>query len=250
MQGFVFFRGPSEIDGNPIVGIATGLMNGGFNTKTGNMVQTYIMRSDINPVKAVHTGDDYSVCAGCRHRGSIVPDGDATRNVGRSCYVTLFHGPRVVFNAFQRGVYADVEPVRARNLLARRSVRVGSYGDPGAIPSSVWQTILSKVKFLSGYTHLWERRPELAEFCMASCDSEEERSRAKALGFRTFRVRSPDDPKLSGEGHCPASHEMNKAIQCADCLLCGGTRCGGKADITIIAHGVGASNFTRQNMAS
>lgn len=104
----------------------------------------------------------------------------------------------------------------------------------------MWEQALANVTELSGYTHLWREFPLLSAFCMASCDSEADRIEAKALGFRTFRVRGKDDSKLAGEGHCPASKEMGKSTQCAQCLLCGGARSTAKADITIIAHGTGA----------
>jgi hypothetical protein len=247
MNGFVLYRGPSMIDGKPIVVIATGLEDGGSNSKTGPMVQIYIMLADQNPLQAVQRGDDVSICGTCIHMGKIVtdPKTGVRKNVGRSCYVTLMHGPRVVYDAFQRGVYPDVSISKARKLLARKRVRLGAYGDPGAVPTTVWRNSLALVDEMTGYSHLWREYPELAEFCMASCDSEVDRMLAKALGFRTYRVRPKGEPKLNGEGHCPAGAEMGKAVQCAYCLLCGGHRSGGKADITIEAHGAGAKNFER-----
>jgi hypothetical protein len=247
MNGFVLYRGPSTIDCQPIVVIATGLEDGGSNSKTGPMVQIYIMRADQNPLQAVQTGDDVSICGTCIHMGKIVVDHKtgARKNVGRSCYVTLMHGPRVVWDAYQRGVYPEVPLTKARKLLARKRVRVGSYGDPGAAPTNVWKTSLAQVDDLSGYTHRWREVPELAEFCMASCDSEAERVMAKALGFRTYRVRLKGEAKLDGEGHCPGGGEMGKAVQCAYCLLCGGHRSKAKADITIEAHGTGSKHFER-----
>jgi hypothetical protein len=246
MNGFVLYRGPSMIDGKPIVVIATGLEDGGSNSKTGPMVQIYILLDGVNPLQAVQTGADISICGGCGHRGKIITTKNGEKkNVGRSCYVTLMHGPRVVWDAFQRGVYPDVPLTKARKLLARKRARVGAYGDPGAVPVRVWKISLALVDELTGYSHLWREYPELAEFCMASCDSEVDRVLAKALGFRTYRVRPKGEPKLNGEGHCPAGAEMGKAVQCAYCLLCGGHRSGGKADITIEAHGAGAKNFER-----
>lgn len=247
MQGFVLYKGSSEIDGDPIVCIATGLQTGGSNVKTGHMVQVYILRDDMNPLQAVHSGEDNAICGACPHRGRIVIDPVTGRrkNVERSCYVTLMHGPRVVWDAYQRGIYPEISPARARKLLARRRVRLGAYGDPGAVPMSVWDAALDQVDELSGYTHLWREFPTLSAFCMASCDSESDRIQARALGFRTFRVRGTNDPILKGEGHCPASAEMGKAVQCAQCLLCGGRKTNAKADISIIAHGTGAGHFER-----
>jgi hypothetical protein len=252
MNGFVLYRGPSTIDGQPIIVIATGLETGGSNSKTGHMVQVYILRADMNPLKAVQIGADESICGSCQHRGKVIKDRKTgeRKNVGRSCYVTLMHGPRVVWDAFSRGIYPDIPLAKARKLLARRRVRLGAYGDPGAVPSRVWEQALDLVTELSGYSHLWREFPMLSAFCMASCDSEQDREEAKALGFRTFRVRGKSDPKLDGEGHCPASKEMGKATQCAQCLLCGGARSAAKADITIIAHGAGASHYERAKEAA
>jgi hypothetical protein len=245
MNGFVLYRGPSEIDGKPIVVIATGLLTGGSNSKTGHMVQVYILRDGMNPLLAVQTGDDFAICGTCIHRGHVIEQNGEKKNVGRSCYVTLMHGPRVVWDAFQRGLYPEVPLSKARKLLAHRTVRLGAYGDPGAVPFKVWEKALDLVTDLSGYTHMWRQFPMMSAFCMASCDSEDDRTEAKALGFRTFRVRGKDDLKLTGEGHCPASKEMGKATQCAQCLLCGGSRSAAKADITIIAHGAGSKHFER-----
>lgn len=252
MQGLILYEGPSVLDGSPIVVIVTGLVNGARNAKTGPMAQVYILRSDIDPMTAVQTGQDAGICGNCGHRGRIVPDGNgATRNVDRSCYVVLMHGPRMVYQTYKRGLYGIVPLDIARRHLKGVKVRLGAYGDPAAVPMSVWDVALDRVKEITGYTHHWRDYPALSSFCMASCDTPEEREEAKRLGFRTFRVRSKDDPALPGEGECPASNEMTERlkaqgkprIQCSACMLCGGNRTSAKADITITVHGGGARNF-------
>ena len=65
--GFVVYQGPSLLDGAPIVAIATVSSR---NVKTGPMVSLWIMRSDVDPVAALHTGDDVSICGLCPHRPS------------------------------------------------------------------------------------------------------------------------------------------------------------------------------------
>ena len=57
--GYVIYRGPSLLDGAPIVAIATMQTS---NRKTGNMVQTWILREDVSPVEASKAGADASVC--------------------------------------------------------------------------------------------------------------------------------------------------------------------------------------------
>lgn len=55
----VIYQGPSLIDGSPIVCIA---IIGSGNVKTGSMIQTYIIRSDISPMEASKSGLDYAIC--------------------------------------------------------------------------------------------------------------------------------------------------------------------------------------------
>ena len=50
MQGVVFYEGPSMLDGKPIVAIATPSTE---NRKTGDMIQTWILRRNIDPVRAL-----------------------------------------------------------------------------------------------------------------------------------------------------------------------------------------------------
>ena len=59
VSGYVIYDGPSMIDGERIVAIVTGL-TGSRNTKTGKMVQTYIIRPDMSPLEAVRKGKDVS----------------------------------------------------------------------------------------------------------------------------------------------------------------------------------------------
>lgn len=251
MNGCVFYNGPSLIDGGPIVGILTGLLTPSTNQKTGPMAQVYILRSDMAPVKAVQTGDDQSICGSCQHRGDVVTNDQGLRkNVNRSCYVTLIHGPGVIYRGYEAGSYKQVPVEIAAKALQGRDVRIGAYGDPGAIPVDIWTSLIRKARSVNSYTHLWREFPVLNTFCMASVDNEQERLDAKALGFRTFRVRRHDDPVMTGEGICPASIELGKAVQCTSCMLCGGNRNTAKADIVIMAHGTGKKNFEVRNVVA
>lgn len=70
------WRGPSPIDGAPIVMIMTGLSRKASeqskNTKTGPMVQTHIVRQDMAPVVAMMSGADRAICGDCPLRPSTV----------------------------------------------------------------------------------------------------------------------------------------------------------------------------------
>jgi hypothetical protein len=245
IPGFVYYRGPSTIDGKPIVAIMTGLGTPSPNSKTGPMIQGYFLHPDIAPLDAARSGEDERICGGCRHRGRVVVEDGASKNIERSCYVTLFQGPRVVYRSYVAGRYPIVDLDEARSLLRGRRVRLGAYGDPASIPVDRLRAVMKDVRGHTGYTHLWRENPGLSDLLMASCDTPAERTEAKALGYRTFRPRLADEPVLDGEGQCPASAEMGKVTTCADCLICDGQTRGLRSDITLLIHGVGAGNYRR-----
>ncbi len=240
-SGFVLWTGSSLIDQAPIAVIA---ITSSTNAKTGNMVQTYIIRADVNPAEALKSGQDASVCGDCKHRPIN----------GGACYVNVGQGPNSVFKTLQRGRYPlaqDLEAIAA--IGAGRMVRLGTYGDPAAVPAFVWQSLVSRATGHTGYTHQWQsaRFPAghlqaIGALCMASADTELERAAALALGLRTFRVRTADAPILPGEFTCPASAEGGKRKLCADCKACDGTSRGVRqASPVIVAHGSKASRFAR-----
>ena len=231
--GYVVYRGPSQIDGAPIVVIV--LTGQSTNRKTGAMVQTYILRSDVAPIAAVRQGADASICGDCKHRG------DGTGK-GRTCYVNLGHGPTGVFKAFERGRYPTVFGSGIADLGARRQVRLGTYGDPAAVPESVWRALLKDAAGWTGYSHQWRSRPSLRDLVMASVDSPAEHAEAVGAGWRTFRVRTAAQPLKTGEIACPASEEMGKRTTCFTCGLCKGASSPAKT-IAIIAHGATKRSF-------
>lgn len=221
MAGFILYEGPSMIDGAPIVAIAT---DGSKNGKTGGMVQTWIMRQDVAPHDALKTGQDSSVCGNCPHRPIN----------GGSCYVTVFQAPLAVWKAYKRGRYAPI----GRMQFADRMVRIGSYGDPAAVPTSVWHAYAEGAKGVTGYTHQWRTAdPELARLCMASCDKPSDREGAKAKGYRTFRILLETEERERGEISCPASKEAGHKLTCEQCGSCDGQRKARRGDVAIVAHG-------------
>jgi hypothetical protein len=129
-NGFIFYRGPSMLDGSPIVAIATRVTSASKNSKTGALVATYILRDDINPVDAVRQGKDQSICGSCVHRGWY--DSATNSWKDRSCYVVIGQGPLGVYDGFERGIYPEVAPEQACEWLAGHAVRLGTYGDPCA----------------------------------------------------------------------------------------------------------------------
>jgi len=222
-QGIIIYDGPSMIDGKPIVVIATGWTRC-HNEKTGNMIQTWIMRSDIPPVEANKVGEDTSVCGNCKHLK------------WKTCYVALYTAPYQIYLAYKRGKYQHFSPANA-HWFKNHNLRLGSYGDPSALPISIWQGLVSMSDGHTGYTHQWKKcDPDFKQFIMASVDSEKEKIQANKMGWKTFRVRLENDVLHDNEIVCPASDENGKKTTCTKCLLCSGKSRASKS-IAIIAHG-------------
>ena len=215
MQHAIIYNGPSLLDGKPIVVIAT---YSNRNTKTGKVVQTYILRSDINPLEASKTGQDFSICGSCPMRGEVTTDPKRKIAKGRKCYVNLGQGVLIVFKSYKRGVYKEGDP---RTMGRDRFVRVGTYGDPAAVPPEVWDDLLSECDTWTAYTHQKPWRPDIA---MQSADSYDEAKAHWAEGRRTFRVIVDlGDIDKSKETLCPASKEAGRRVQCTACKLCKGS---------------------------
>lgn len=245
----VVWQGVSQLDGvTPIVVLATYDTRGGDsssqNAKTGGMVQTFVLRDDVDPLEAKRLGLDEAICGTCPHRARQSGGSDA-------CYVNVGQAPLSTWRAYKRDGTREAKKARSQdsvpfdvNAFAGRKVRIGSYGDPGAVPVAVWQAIVAVAGGVTGYTHAWKTvDPAFAGFAMASADSVAEGRAARALGYRSFIVRGLDQAKPRGAIVCPASAEAGKKTVCASCLQCGGTSARGGRDITIVAHGSQAGKF-------
>ena len=233
--GFVFYDGPSMLDGAPIIGIAILQSENG---KTGNMVQTYILRADQHPLDAIASGDDASICGDCMHRG----DGDRAR----TCYVNVGQSVASIYGAWARGAYPLISPTDGARMLADRVVRIGSYGDPAAIPAGHWIDLIAHAGGHTGYSHQWRRAvaQDLRTLVMASADSARDRDLARALGWRTFTVRTADQPLAAREIACPASPEGGNRRQCITCQACDGAGDNAaRASVSIVVHGAMARHF-------
>lgn len=258
----LLYRGPSMIDGKPIVAIGVYRTGSGVNAKTGAMLQTYILREDQSPMEAIRTGADESICGDCPHRGTPGVYGS------RSCYVNIGQGPTAVYGAYLRGRYTwgqhgsfgialrvrvgdMAHPADLMDFGNGRMVRLGTYGDPAAVPAAVWTALLMYAAGHTGYTHQW-REPfaaALRPYVMASADSMADRIEANDCGWRTFRVREADEPVGPGEFVCPASAEAGKRKTCVECRACDGADRAGKASPVIIAHGALARRFAENRAA-
>lgn len=237
----ILYEGPSLLDPTtPIVVIATE----DENPKTGRMLFTWILRQDRPPEVAAYDGSDAAICGDCpfRARGQGVfetPPHIVYPKHTRTCYVRLSHAegadealpPSEVWRKWKAG---EFDFTNKRNSFWDHSgegwnyrgplpVRIGSYGDPAAVPTRVWAELVRYAKNWTGYTHMWKPQPcgdcdgrgytlfpcescrqsgydlmgppdpDLKRYCMASVDTPEERAEAQALGWRTFMV-VPEGP--------------------------------------------------------
>jgi len=228
--GYVIQESTSPIDGSPIVVILT---MGSSNRKTGNMCQVWILRADVNPVQAVNTGEDYSICGNCPHRKQA--DGS------RSCYVNVSQAPNSVWKTYQAGKYErDLHALGAREAVKGRKIRWGAYGDPALVNRLTFRVLNNAAAGHTAYTHQW-REPWAqwtAGHMQASCDGMADYLEASSRGFKTFAVIPKNGDSYSGK-LCPATAEGSK-VTCLTCSLCDGV----KADIFVEAHGSGAKYVT------
>jgi hypothetical protein len=226
VTGFVIYDGPSVLTGKSIIVIATGFKRV-KNPKTGKMLQVWIMDKHTHPVEALWTGDDENVCGSCKHRHF------------RSCYVNVGQGPANVYKAWKRGTYLKATK-KTLSLFQGKKIRLGAYGDPAAVPASIWKSICGVSAGWTAYTHAWKRQSaqEHKNFCMASCDTWDEAQEAMKRGWKPFYVRQPSDPLPERFFECPASKEEDRRLNCSECLACrGGELRDGQACVSIVRHG-------------
>lgn len=237
-NGYILYEGPSAIDGAPIVVIATGFADTSANPKTGDMIQTWILRADIAPHHAVKTGDDSSICGNCEHRPARRDEILASGAAFVPCYVKAFQAPLSVYGAYKRGRYPVASMADIATLCAGRMIRLGAYGDPFAAPIAIWRAATSKALGWTGYTHQWRSAgTDWAKLVMASADSLDDMLAAHRRGFRTFRVTAKPFEHVKGiETVCPASKEKGAVTNCATCRACMGTSGKARASVQIARH--------------
>ena len=228
----IIYEGQSLVDGQPIVVILSGKLNRSTNSKTGDMLQTNIIRQDIAPTVASKTGEDYSICKNCLHRGFVDLNSKKATAEDRSCYVNLLFLNNI-YRAYKRGKYTYLSKEDLKIMLYKESLRIGSYGDAGAVPKEVWLDLIYNygIKNHTGYSHqildenneIINENRYLADFCMVSCDNIEQATVAWSNNLRTYRtITSYDEINWDNEIVCPESYL--KSVNCKSCGLCRGSK--------------------------
>ena len=228
-KGYVIDKGFSPIDGKPYVAVMT---LSSSNRKTGDMAQVWILRDDINPVEAVITGGDYSICGNCLHRRQA----DGTR----SCYVNVGQAPNSVWKTYKAGGYKLLWTYEElEQSLSSKRIRWGAYGDPSIIDPKIVRLLNSYAEGHTGYTHQWRQQFASAYrgIFQASVDSFQDYLDASSDGWKCFLVVDKNGSSLAPKQakQCPATVDGSQA-QCKTCKLCDGA----KSDIFVEAHGSGS----------
>ena len=241
-RGVELWRGPSAFDGKDIVVIATFISD---NIKTGDMIQTWVFRTDRTPVDTWIGGGEPSICGSCpmQHKSS---------GGSSLCYVNRIPLNQI-YNAWKRGLYPKFNPKLHLRYFAGRPIRLGAYGDVAMAPIKVFLPILKVTSGHTGYTHQYKTYfgQDWKQYLMASTESLATYRAAKKLGWRSFRIRATGEPTLPGERVCPASEEGGYRVQCLSCMACHGAKSKGRADISVLVHGRNGTpvSFTRLSVA-
>ena len=203
----IFYEGPSQLDGSDIVGIIT---TNSRNRKTGPVLQSWILNATTPPIEK---NSDHGICGNCP--------------VKNACYVTKFQAPLNVYKAYKKGGYQPLSKHKLHNQI----LRLGAYGDPAAIPISIWKDLTKHTIDHVGYTHQWRTcDPEFKNLCQASTESVSLTEEANKLGWKTFRIKNPEDERQKNEVICL---NESKGYTCQQCGLCNGT----KANVAVTIHG-------------
>jgi hypothetical protein len=229
-NGVVFYNGSSMLNGEPIIGVVTGLAHDSANPKTGPMAQAWILHARNDPSTAIKSGEDAAICGDCVHRS-------VSGHIGRSCYVIWWLGPTNVYKAYRAGHYTTASQFDLDDYMLGHQVRLGAYGDPAAIPYRVWLNVIRCSSGWIGYTQQWRTcDPMFSRILMASVQSEHDAEAAHSRGWRSFRVRPIDGVVRPDETICPASEEAGHSTTCEHCRLCQGTARDAKS-VVIQVHG-------------
>jgi len=225
----VLYKGISLLDNKtPIMVVMSGYTKDSANSKTGPLIQLYILPLNDKPSDTYRSGSS-AVCGTCKYNGN------------NGCYVRWSHLTSMWNSA---RVQNPIDKSLAIELMKGLRVRVGAAGDPLAVPSDFWKDVLSSCDSFTGYTHQWSDKNLSSGYkgmFMASVDSHSEKILARARGWNTFQVLDGDEP-LNKSTLClatiPNKTDLNGLpMSCASCMLCNGK---GNKSIHVQLHG--ASN--------
>jgi hypothetical protein len=198
--------------------------NGSGNRKTGDMIQTYMLDKERLISEPKTFG---AKCEACPMLKKCYVSRDKLSV--RKAIVKLTKGESTSY-AF--ATLDDVLP-----LLSGRLIRLGTYGDPSAIPLDDLARICDAAKGHTGYTHFWrEIDADYSAYLMASCETLSDELLANGLGYRAFRVLLDDQETHETSAKSVQCLNASVNLTCAECLLCSGSQGKGSSNIYIHEH--------------
>ena len=209
--------------------VITGFKKKSDNRKTGEMLQTYLLD------KATLTSEPKvfgTKCAECPMVSKCYVNQD--KMSVRRTLKKLINGEACSYK------FSTLEEVLP--LLRGQRVRLGTYGDPSALPLHDLKKICEVSQGWTGYTHFWkEIASNYSLYLMASVEDLSGELLAHSLGYLTFRVLLKEDETLevSSKSIQCLNVENDKtlvSLQCVDCLICSGTKGRGKKSVYIEEH--------------
>ena len=191
------------------------------------LLQSWIIQQNLVPTEAAKKGLEKGICGTCPLKLSQTG----------ACFVNLLPVNNI-YRKYFAGSYSKFSANEIEVIKRYRyPIRIGSYGDPTAVPFDVWKPIISASGGHTGYTHRWDNNEcdsRWKKYLMASVQSESEACIAQNLGWRTFRIIAPDAPLSENEILC--RHTKDNATQCEACMLCDGKS--NKPNIADRVHGL------------
>jgi hypothetical protein len=233
-NSYLVWEGASLIDGSPIFLVLTGFVYPTPNRRTGRLLQSWILQQEFLPTYAAKQGFDTGICGSCPMKMSQTG----------SCYVQLGN----VNNIYRKYIAGTYQKLGAKEISMieryRYPIRIGSYGDPTAVPFDVWQPLILASNKWTGYSHFWSKCDERwKKYLMASVQTSSEAKQAQNQGWRTFRIIAPNAPLSNNEIICRNAEDDR--TRCEDCFLCDGSS--SKPNIADRVHGLNwkVSNFLK-----
>jgi hypothetical protein len=202
------------------------------NTKTGDLVQSYIFPASWLLTDAkISTLDDSDSCFDCIHG----------RNKEKTCYVqkgTASWGLSSKVKSLRKlgldnipYLSSDIEAKLIQGV-AGRGLRFGSFGEPILLGEQLVSKLAKSASMWTGYTQRWHVEKWASKYFMASVTTEALAEASHKLGFRSFFVGATDSKNFVT---CPASKEAGRRSTCDSCRLCMGSSSKAKS-IKILPH--------------